>query len=224
MITVVVPTLWNYLPFLDFLSNLVKVNVVNEVIVINNNVTATPVHLVLNHPKVKLINCQENIYVNPAWNLGVSLSKTNNVCIANDDIIFDLGVLYKLDYFLNSAIGVVGLCPGRKEFNQPPITNGQIDFVPWRGEHTFGFGSLFAIHKKNWNPVPEEMKIYYGDNWAFDTQLRMGRNNWLITNCISYSPWAASTSKINASKWMARETPLYEFFIRGINEGHIVLN
>ena len=57
MISVVVPTLWKYEPFLDFVSSLVQVGTIGEIIIINNNQSATPIHDVLSHPKVKLINC-----------------------------------------------------------------------------------------------------------------------------------------------------------------------
>lgn len=225
MISVVIPTLWKYTPFLDFVSNIVQIGVVGEVIIFNNNQAATPIHEVLSHSKVKLINCNENIFVNPAWNLGVQLSAYDKVCILNDDVIVDLKMFFKVDEFLTKDMGLVGLCPGRPEFNQPLITNGQVEFVPWTGQHTFGFGSLFCLHKDNWNRIPDGLDIYYGDNWAFDTQLRMGRTNWLITNCFYYSPWAASTSKLeNANEWLSRESPIYHQAVEQVNNGTIILH
>jgi len=29
----------------------------------------------------------------------------------------------------------------------------------------WGWGCLFSFHKKNWRPVPVQLKIWYGDNW-----------------------------------------------------------
>lgn len=225
MISVVVPTLWKYSPFLDFVNHLVQIDTIGEVIIFNNDRANTPTHDVLSHPKVKLINCDKNIFVNPAWNLGVHLSRHDKVCIINDDVVVDLKLFFKIDEFLTKDMGLVGLCPGRPEFNQSPITDGTINFIPWSGQHTFGFGSLFFLHKENWNYIPTGLDIYYGDNWAFDTQLRMGRTNWLATNCFYYSPWAASTSKLeNADEWLQRESPIYHQAIQQIANGTIILH
>ena len=94
MITVVVPTMWRYSPFLDLLKYILKVDVVTECIIINNDNTRTPTHPVLTNPKVKLVDFGKNIFVNPAWNYGVQHSSNNIVCILNDDLIFDLKLFY----------------------------------------------------------------------------------------------------------------------------------
>lgn len=224
MISVVVPTMWRFSPFLDFIQQLVELSVIQEVIVINNNIDSTPSHKVLSHDKVRLLSFQQNIFVNPAWNLGVKLSHSDKICIINDDVIVDLKLFFVMDKFLNKDVGLVGLCPGRPEFNQPPITNGIVRILPWQGEHTFGFGSLFFIDKANWNDIPNGLNIYYGDNWAFDTQIRMRRPNCIITNCFYHSPWAASTSTINMQEWMDKETPIYQQAIQNINNGTIILH
>lgn len=224
MISVVVPTMWRFAPFLNFIEQLVQLSVIEEVIIVNNNIDQTPTHNVLSHSKVRLLSFQQNIFVNPAWNLGVNLSRSNKVCIINDDVIVDLKLFFAMDDFLSKDMGLVGLCPGRPEFSQPPITDGRIEFIPWVGQHTFGFGSLYFVHKENWNTIPNGLDIYYGDNWAFDTQLRMGRSNWIITNCFYYSPWAASTSTINMNEWMNRETPIYSKAIQDVTIGNIKLH
>ena len=28
-----------------------------------------------------------------------------------------------------------------------------------------GWGCLFSFHKQNWKPIPNQLKIWYGDNW-----------------------------------------------------------
>lgn len=223
MISVVVPTLWRFPPFLNFVQQLVELSVIEEVIIVNNNIEMTPTHPVLAHSKVRLLSFQQNIFVNPAWNLGVQLSQSDKICIINDDVIVDLKLFFVMDEFLSKDMGLVGLCPGRPEFNQPSITDGNICFQPWIGEHTFGFGSLFFVDKNNWNPIPNDLNVYYGDNWAFDTQIRMCRTNWIITNCFYYSPWAASTSTINMNEWMDKETPVYRKALQDIALGIIKL-
>ena len=80
MISIIVPAVWGYDPFCNFLLDLVELTVIGEIIIINNNVDKTPKHDVLSHQKVHVYNQKENILVNPAWNLGVSLAKNDKIC------------------------------------------------------------------------------------------------------------------------------------------------
>ena len=38
--------------------------------------------------KVQRLEQDNNIFVNPAWNLGVEQAKNENICICNDDVLF----------------------------------------------------------------------------------------------------------------------------------------
>jgi hypothetical protein len=223
MITVVVPTMWKFEPFADFVGDLASVDVIDEIIIINNDVKAMPNNINLSHPKVKLANAARNVYVNPAWNFGVRISKNDKVCILNDDVIVDLKVFYRVDEFLTKDIGVVGLCPGNPAFNQPPFIDGSIDIIPWTRQHTYGFGSLFFVHKENWNVIPDGLNIYFGDDWAFNAQLIMNRTNYIITNCFSYSPWATTTRHV-AHGFMDIESPIYTRACESIRNGSTVLH
>ena len=80
MISIIVPTMWRYEPFLDFAQYLVRIDVVSELIIINNDNTKTPKHPVLNHPKVRMLDFGQNIFVNPAWNIGVQAAREDIVC------------------------------------------------------------------------------------------------------------------------------------------------
>lgn len=104
MITVITPTMWVFEPFCDFLKYVVRLDCVGEVIVINNDQSKTPDHPVLSHEKIRLINCSENIYVNPAWNLGAELAQHETLCFLSDDVIVDLRAFYKADEFMATAI------------------------------------------------------------------------------------------------------------------------
>jgi len=79
MLSVVVPTMWQFDPFCDFLEDLVQLPIIDEVIVINNLVELTPDHSALKHPKVQMHNMPENIYCNPSWNLGARLAKNEKI-------------------------------------------------------------------------------------------------------------------------------------------------
>lgn len=189
--SIVVPTMWKYPPFLDFLKDLVEFPLITDIIIFNNNVDETPTDPILKHSKILLIHNSKNIFVNPAFNRGVELAQEDNVCLINDDIIFDLRVFYRVPQVLSEHSGVVGICPGLAEYNQPPITSGAIRFVPWQpGNHTFGFGCLMFINKGWWIPIPNEFVLYFGDNWIFDTCIIRGRQNYFITDMLFYTPYA----------------------------------
>lgn len=209
MLTLVVPTLWKFPPFLDFVEDVLKVPTVGEVIIVDNDPTHRPEHAVLYDPRVTLKD-DENLYVNRAWNWGVAHSKHEQICIINDDMVVDLKLFFKVGRFVTPDFGLTGLCPGHTAVKQEPLTSGTIRFRPWNRDHTLGFGSLFFVHRDNWIPIPHELQIYYGDNWAFDTQLILGRQNILALDCLHFTPWAATTSTINPKEWLYREKPIFD--------------
>lgn len=190
--SIVIPTMWQYKPFLEFLQDLVKFHLVDEIIIINNNFTQTPRSDILSHEKIKMVNHPSNVYVNPAFNQGVAMSKNDNVCLLGDDTVFDLRAFYRVSDVLNEHSGVIGICPGAANFNQPPFESGSIKIIPWTGQHTFGFGSVMFINKAWWIDIPQEFVLYYGDNWIFDTCLIRNRQNYLITDILHYTPYAAT--------------------------------
>jgi hypothetical protein len=208
MLSIVVPAAWGHEPFCDFLSNVVELPVIGEVILINNNVEKTPDHSVLSHPKVNVLNQEQNIYVNPAWNLGVSLAKYENICILSDDVIVDLKAFIVANKFMcsdvseNMGVLMIGIKPDvyklhNEQFEslttQNLIIDGNIKIVSWRDNpDTFGSGSLFFIHKRKWIDIPNEFKVYWGDTWQYEIQLGLRKENYYINNCFYYSPWSAA--------------------------------
>jgi len=201
--SVVIPTMWRYVPFLSFLRDLTKFDLIDDIIIINNNIHYTPSDDIFAHEKIRMINHPENIFVNPAWNQGVQLARNDKICILNDDMIFDLKMFYHVDTVLNEHSGVVGICPGLDEFNQPRFVSGAIKIVPWKnGDHTFGFGTLMFVHKAWWIDIPAEFVLYYGDNWIFDTCVIRGRQNYLITDALHFTPYATTCKEIPKNKEM----------------------
>lgn len=184
--------MWKYPPFLDFVEAVVDLSCVGEYIIINNDFFNTPKHDVLRHPKVKLKNSIKNIYVNPAWNLGVSLAQYEHLCILNDDATLDLRAFFKTDKFLtkNSEkhnVGLVGICPGWAGYGQPTITDGTVSIV--NEGIGMGWGTCFFLYKKNWIPIPDNIKIFWGDVWVLYTQsITHNKTIWAIQNCFFHTP------------------------------------
>lgn len=211
--TVVIPTMWRYEPFLSFLKDLDNCPRVDEIILQNNDPDRTPPGLA-SIKKLITYSFVKNIGVNPAWNLGVRVARNNKVLILNDDIVFDLRLFDKADEFLeNPLFGAAGLNPGLLECKQVPGTTGLIRFEeydPVKNPNVMGFGCLILIRKDNWAPIPEGMKVYYGDNWIIDTSLMRNLDIYLISDMLFKTPFAATCKDLpDKDELMQRDGELY---------------
>lgn len=196
MFSVITPTMWRAPGvFLQALNNYINSDLISEVIIINNDVPKTPPWPELSHPKIVMLNQYAgNIYVNPAWNIGVSLAKNDKMCIANDDIVVDMRLFAKIYDRIVPENGVHGIITGEAIFNQPPTTDGTIDFIAWKpGDCIHCFGQLMFIHKQNWTPIDGRLRIYFGDDTIFHWHLHKGLTNYMIYNIHFFSPMAATS-------------------------------
>lgn len=212
MISIIVPTMWRYEPFLDFAQYLVRVDVVSELIIINNDSNKTPQHPVLNHPKVRMLDFGRNIFVNPAWNIGVQAAREDVVCILNDDLQFDLKLLYKVADFIQPNMGAIGLMTGDVTHGQVPITTGRIELFPFEGQNCIGFGELMFIHKNAWVDIPEGMNIGMGDVFIFERCLYHGLQNYFIANMFHFHYGNATTREEpmeSANQRIQQEAAIY---------------
>jgi len=213
MISIIVPTMWKFAPFIDFASQLVKLDVVGELIIINNDSNNTPDHPVLSDPKVKIFDFGRNIYVNPAWNLGAEIAKHDILCILNDDLIFDLRLLYKIEDFMTSEIGVIGLSKGLEDYGQTSFSTGEINFELFQGQNAYGFGELMFVHKSNWEPIPNGLNIGFGEVFIFEKSSFNQIPVYFITNLLHYHKGSTTVGTIPKDEAMIgfeRERALYE--------------
>jgi glycosyltransferase involved in cell wall biosynthesis len=203
MISVITPTIWKYGPFLDFISALVQLHVIGEVIIIDNAPDKAPQHDVLNHPKVKHHRMEKNIFVNPAWNLGAELAQNDILCFLSDDVTVDLRAFLEAEKFVSKEIGILAIGTTldtylyqRKRYDEANLHNltvdGNIKIKPWGQAEISGAGSLYFIYKANWIPIPKEFKLFFGDDWQFDLQIGLGRQNYYLNDCFYYTPWSVS--------------------------------
>ena len=218
--SVIIPTMWKVEnQFVDFLRVLCNSDSVGEIIIIDNDNSKRPNTSVLSNNKIKMLDFDQNIYVNPAWNIGVDLSKNDRLCIVNDDVIFDTKVFTHIQDLLSGDVGIFGLCPGVSDFNQIPVTDGSIEILPWSGQHTYGFGCLMFLHKNSWVRIPKGLDIYFGDDFIFNLQLSKGKKNYLITNMTHFTQFAATTSDTNLTAgFLEREREIYDKIKQDSNE------
>lgn len=187
MISYVVPTMWKYEPFVDFLKDLVDHHLIGEIILIDNDPINRPQSDVFLNAKIKILTQGKNIFVNPAWNWGVSEAKFDKIAIANDDILFDARVFKRVYDFIIPEFGPAGLSVLPNEMYH---VDGLIRIREWSpGINTFGFGMLMFVNKLSWTIIPNELDIYFGDNFIFDSALWQHKKIHVISDIFYHSPY-----------------------------------
>ena len=158
--TIGIPTIWKSERINRLVKDLDSSEKVGEILIIDN------LHLydgrfdTLN--KVRVIQPEENLYVNPAWNRIVKESQYDLVGLLNDDINFDTNIFKSFNAEVLLNVGITGMGQENyeiKEFEGTPI----ITDAKYTSDG--GWGCMLLLHKNHWIPIPESLKIWYGDNF-----------------------------------------------------------
>lgn len=186
MFSIIIPTLLKDTEVLNkLLSQLNENSSVGEIIIIDNSCSSFKTDF----SKVKVHVPKENLFVNPAWNLGIKLSSPEYKYfgILNDDIIFQKNLFEQVHSFLENATDDVGLLgidcidnTPKAQFDTYP-ENNVIDIKETPKLEGF-FGSAFFGKKDCYYEIPDEMKVFYGDHFLFTRNLQAGHKNYKITN------------------------------------------
>jgi len=160
MYSIVIPTMWKSDIFNKAIMSYRKSKKISEIIIINNDIKKK-IPIFFNHPKIKILNQNKNIFVNPSWNLGVKVAKNNNIIIANDDVfIHDLGRI--LTVVEKKGYDLVGL--NLHKTNKSKFI--EIDDMSNK-KRPHGFGMFFIVKKDKYVNIPDDIKIWYGDDIQF---------------------------------------------------------
>lgn len=193
--SVIVPTMWASPRINYMLSCMIDDDSVGEIIIIDNKPSSN--NLKVSSPKINILAQSQNIYVNAAWNLGVSKAKYENICIANDDILFDqMDLLPFIEKHL--SLGVIGMHTS----NYYPEVYGDgayiIDKNPDSGKgRDWGWGCLYFIKKSEWKEIPSDLKIACGDDYLLKN---VKGNGWNVRNLYLYTDKVSVTSNKNEFK------------------------
>jgi hypothetical protein len=216
MFTVVIPTMWKPDTFEKQLNSLCDSEDVDEIILINNDKDITPNFDILNNKKILHVKPPENIIVNPSWNLGVYLSNSNNICLLNDDIIFDMNVFHFMSYHLDKHVCGLNMYSESEYFGLAEA-NKRIQ----------GFGCMMFIRKDLYDYIPESIKLFYGDDYIFISNNLKGGKNYFIEGCCNNQVWGVTSkngvfsSNINLLNKIDNEQ---KEFTRIINEKSNILH
>lgn len=180
--SVIIPTIWS--PGEEFILRLLAdLNAcphVGEIILIDNKVSATR-----SLPRIKKLKhypMDKNIFVNPAWNLGVKIAQYEYVCLLNDDINTDWSILGKINDFYNENsdssegfssrnIGIIGLDRSCLDL---PSSELSLNFVSRRPAC---FGMSMFMKKEAYTNIPSNIKIFSGDTFIFEGAKAKGMFN-----------------------------------------------
>lgn len=163
--TVIIPTIWKSEYTLELIKRYCECEYVGEVILINNRKEDTPA--LIENEKLKVYHMSENIFVNPAWNYGVSIASNDYITISNDDILFNVDEYYHLlnQIITQQPLENLGHIGSHSE-NYIISENKELVLEEYNNQtNKGGWGCLFTFHKKNWKTIPEQLKIWYGDNF-----------------------------------------------------------
>lgn len=200
----VIPTLWKCREFIDALDHYVSCGYVENVVIIDNNPTGCPKNIanLLGDKKITYISLEKNIYVNPAWNLGVRTLRYSDdlIGIVNDDIFLGastLGFLAKKELDTGVLIGL--LCDRCGSSAAGDIVLDRIYIDPSRsvGTQVPGFGSALFMRRSDYSFVPDELRIWFGDDWLISRMSRiygLAAEDIVISKHVSMKAMRANSS------------------------------
>jgi hypothetical protein len=165
--SIIIPTMWMSSHLFKMLDFYEENELIQEVIIIDNAPEkGQPIPKQLS--KLKLHTKGKNIYVNPAWNFGVSLAISDYIIIANDDILFNKKdfdeLLNKSFEFLNenTIIGPSMYCFKQNPENYSLRYNG-LKIEKLNVGFTYGFGTFMIMKKNSYTIIPDDILIFHGD-------------------------------------------------------------
>ena len=215
-LTAVIPTLLKDEDMLkNLLDSLCRDNSVKEIIVINN----TTEMFEYSNPKVRILSQGKNLYVNPSWNLGVKEAKAEYVALINDDLIVPNNICTAILEKMDDNIGIAGIdttgiietkdannnividANSVKLDNAKNISFKPITFRPQK------FGVFMLFKKSNYVEIPDELKIFWGDDWIIYQARKLGKTN-ITVNGIKIVHLGSLSSKAFKT-WANNEKRLY---------------
>jgi hypothetical protein len=166
--SIIIPTMWMSDKLKTMLPQYESCGFVGEIIIIDNDPTKK--YDLSGFSKVRYYTKGTNIFVNPAWNWGVSVAKYKTI-LANDDIIIE-NITDILKMIFTSDYDIVGAYL-KRDGNRRRIKN--ISSSTRFPRQSFGC----FMYVKNYTIVPENIKIWYGDVLQYHTCKKRG----ILMNC-----------------------------------------
>ena len=215
-VSAIIPTLWKAKEFTDHLVDvLIEDESVGEIIIIDN----APTDFCYTDEKVCTLKQSENLYVNPSWNLGVEESDYDKFIILNDDIIIPYNFIYELESLLTEDRGVVGI-----DYNAVVATDGFIDenitFLDRKitlksiRMRDWGFGIVIAGNKKSYHKIPENIRIWHGDDYLVQLNNEGTKTSYVIDNVPIFTKMSATSDLAEFEEIKDIDILMYDRFVK----------
>ena len=194
-VSAIIPTLWKAKEFTDHLVDvLVEDESVGEIIIIDN----APTDFCYTDEKVCTLKQSENLYVNTSWNLGVEESYYDKFIILNDDIIIPYNFVFELEKWLTTDRGIIGIDAASvikvDDFSSKNITflDRKIDLKSITNRD-WGFGITLAGHRKSYYKIPENIRIWYGDDYLVQMNSNHLKTNYIVDDLPIFTMMSATS-------------------------------
>lgn len=157
---------------------------IGELLMIDNDSTRTRDFI---HPKIRVLHRGSNMFVNPAWNLGVREAKYDQLCLMSDDIIFNPHLFEEMSAYVTEEAGLFGMlstcfvgASGSIDFDKR-MTLRDCERKNGFPRYWRMFGTLMFLHREAYKPIPSEFKILQGDGWlyAYNNRIRDKTNKYI---------------------------------------------
>ena len=165
----IIPTMWRKSLFtINVLKYYVSLDEITKIIIIDNDIGRRPKSEVFDSNKIKIIDYGKNLYVNESWNRGMENAGEDLICICNDDIRVDklaISLISEFESLNPNAIDLIGVSNdiSTKCFG---ICRFKMDLTKNIGLQAGGlFGIAMFIRKKNYKPIPKDLKVWFGDDF-----------------------------------------------------------
>lgn len=220
MISFIVPTLWKADKIHDSVKSFIESDIPNsEFIIINNEPS---IKYESPHPSVIVLEQSHNIFVNPAWNLGVKTAKNDLVCIINDDLTINFKTLKtNIETLINMTDeSIIGFDANR---NFDKTLNEDLEVLSFERAtcRSLGFGCMLILKKHNYIEIPDGLNIFFGDDLLYwfnnDFRQKMVYN---ITNLKAVG--GLSITSRDYESVMQTEVKVFDQVIRNIQQNNYV--
>jgi len=215
MISVVLPTLWK-VQFHEQLKKLHQSDAVGEILLINNDRVNTPSwYNSEEYPKIVEIIPHRNIFVNPAWNMGVRMAKYENIMLQSDDVVsVNYNFLTDVDNELQSNDCLIGV--GKSCYDVSLLlnkTNNNIKFNDISNvARDIGFGCMMFFRKHSYKHIPDEYLVWRGDDFLIDLFKHRNKKVQTIVNVPLAGTTIATTVDLPEFSWKeAKEGPVDKY-------------
>lgn len=221
MISIVIPTMMKVdednLRY--SIKQAIESDIVDRVTIIDNSTDKFSKTIPIRSNKLIVRTMEKNICVNPAWNIGVSLSTSENVLIMNDDILCHREVYRQVNEVMgyenmglcsvqtNNSVNIHDYVKNIDDFETQISTEDIFD----KSQNNNKTGWFFCVKKKLWKDIPKELLFFYGDDLIYGRVRNMKCLTKNISSCkIGHVGSHTVNQNKNIKNILAEEHQIYK--------------